>query len=136
MIVPNKECVRNLRFVLIREYNNNQRLLQDYHHNNIIPDFFNEIRDFDSYSNEVILYIDNVDKDLDTNFFTRFLDIELDTMVPYFVSKDNELWIYQNCQTEEIKKSIEKTWYTNHFNNMAIIKTIWYKNFSKIKNLI
>ena len=131
--VPNEECIRNLRFVLTRKYHTNQKLLKDYHHHNIIPDFFNEIRDFKSYSNEIILYIDNVAEDLDTNFFTRFSDVKLDTMMPYFVSKDNELWIYQNCQTEEIKKSIKKTWRKHKFNNVAIIQPSSTKFLAKLK---
>ena len=83
LIVPNKECVRNLRFVLIREYHHRKELLQEYHHNNIIPDFFNEIRDFDNHSNEVILYIDNIVKDLDTNFFTRFSEFWVNSLFHY-----------------------------------------------------
>ena len=134
LTVPNKECVRNLRFVLIREYHYRKELLREYHHNNIIPDFYNEIRDFDSHSNELILYIDNIVKDLNTNFFTRFPDEQLDTMIPYFVSTNNKLWIYQNCQTEDVKKSIEKTWNKgNGFNNVSIIESSDTKFLAKLK---
>ena len=92
-----------------------------HYKNIIIPDFFSEIRDFNSHNNEIILYRDKISKDTFNNLLLRFNNEQLDTMSPYFVKHDKKLWIYQNCQNKKIKKSIEKTWKKNGYNNIKII---------------
>jgi len=121
LYVQNAQIKKKLHFVLYQKLIKDGDRLALYYKNTIIPDFFSEIRDFTSHNNEIILYRDEIRKDEFSNLLLRFNDEQLDTMSPYFVEHDKKLWIYQNCQNKKIKKSIEKTWKKNGYNNIKII---------------
>ena len=131
--VANSTIKKHLQFVLMHKLANDEEMLRQYYKNKIIPDFFNEIRDFTSYSNQIILYKDTLKKDIGSNFLIRFKDEQLDTMIPYFSENNNKLWIYQNCQNEKIRELIEETWDTDHYNNIDIIKNSKNKFLAKLE---
>ena len=124
---------KNLEFVLRHKLVYDKEDLRLYYKNKIIPNFFNEIRDFTSYSNQIIVYKDSLQKFDNNNFLIRFKDEQLDTMLPYLVSNKNKLWIYQNCQNKMIKKEIIKTWAKDDYNNINIIKNSKEKFLAKLQ---
>ena len=132
--IANISIKKNLQFVLKHKLANDREALKLYYKNKIIPNFFNEIRDFTNYSNQIILYKDKLEN-RNKNLLIRFEDEQLDTIKPYFSENNNKLWIYQNCQSEKIKNKIEKIWEKDGYNNVDIIKNSKKKFLAKL-NLI
>ena len=120
--VAHARIIKHLRFVLYHKFMKDDHELSLYYKNKIIPDFFNEIRDFTSHPREIILYKDRLFTDTFSNLLLRFNDEQLDIMSPYFVENKRKLWIYQNCQSKKIKRSIERTWRKDGYNDIKLIR--------------
>ena len=133
LTIASNSIKKKLQFVLIHKLANNNEELKLYYKNKIIPDFFNEIRDFASYAHQIILYKDKLDQDSNSNLLIRFKDEQLDTMAPYFSESNNKLWIYQNCQDEKTKKLIKKIWEKDGYNKVGIINNSKIKFLAKLK---
>jgi len=122
LILISDELKSKLKYSLKMSLERDTNIISTYKDRKLIYKYFEDVSDFTTYKNQIILTGDIL-KYFQNDFDHTLQDSIVDnTIIPYFVLKDN-ICLYQNSYSEISKEYIEKEWNNGKgYNDFLIAK--------------